>query len=135
MNRQQRQQRQHQLRWRRPFHSLPSRNTHDRSTAMIPRLLYTRMDEIGVDFSILYPTVGLDMMFIKNDEIRRAACRVMNLMNAQIWREFADRMTPVAIIPTTTPDEGIAELDYSIGELGMKSIMISGNVHRYVPQI
>lgn len=130
-----REQRQHQLRWRRPFHALPSRNTRDRATAMIPRLLYERMDEIGVDFSVLYPTVGLDMLFIKDDEIRRAACRALNTMNAEIWREFSDRMTPVAAIPTTTPEEGIAELDYAIGALGMKGIMISGNVHRHVPQV
>ena len=130
-----REQRQHQLRWRRPFYAFPSRNTRDRATAMIPRLLHAGMDEIGVDFSVLYPTVGLDMMFIKNDEIRRAACRALNLMNAEIWHEFADRMTPLAAIPTTTPDEGIAELDHAIGELGLKAIMISGNVHRYVPQV
>ena len=130
-----REQRQYQLRWRRPFYGFPARNTRDRATAMIPRMLYERMDEIGVDFSVLYPTLGLDMMFIKDDEIRQAACRALNLMNAEVWKEFSDRMTPVAAIPTTTPEEGIAELDYAIGELGLKAIMISGNVHRYVPHV
>ena len=31
-------------------------------------------------------------------------------------------MTPVATIPTTKPEEGVAELDYAIGELGLKGI-------------
>ena len=39
-------------------------------------------------------------------------------------------MTPVAMIPTHTPDEGIAELEHAVGELGMKAIMINGVVHR-----
>ncbi len=37
--------------------------------------------------------------------------------------------TPVAAVPTMTPEEGIDELDHAIGELGMKGIMISGKVH------
>ncbi len=130
-----REQRQHQLRWRRPFYALPTKLVQDRATSMIPRLLYRRMDELGVDFSVLYPTLGLDMLFIKNDEIRQAACRALNKMNAAVWAEFSDRMAPVAAIPTTTPEEGISELDYAIGELGLKGIMISGNVHRHVPQV
>ena len=89
---------------------------------MIPRLLYRRMDEPRVDFSVLYPTISLDMLFIKNKEIRQAACRALNKMNATVWGEFSDRMTPVATIPTKTPEEGVAELDYAIGELGLKGI-------------
>ena len=93
------------------------------------------MDELGVDFSVLYPTLGLDMLFIKNDEVRQAACRALNKMNANVWAEFSARMAPVAAIPTIPPEEGVAELDYAIGELGLKGIMISGNVHRYIPQV
>ena len=130
-----REQRQHQLRWRRPFYALPTKLVQDRATSMLPRLLYRRMDELGVDFSVLYPTLGLDMLFIKNDEVRHAACRALNKMNANVWAEFFARMAPVAAIPTIPPEEGVAELDYAIGELGLKGIMISGNVHRYIPQV
>ena len=34
-------------------------NTLDRATAMMPRLLYERLDEFGCDFAIIYPTAGL----------------------------------------------------------------------------
>ena len=47
-----------------------------------------------------------------------------------MYAEFADRMTVVAQVPTHTPQEAIAELDYAVGELGMKAIMINGLVHR-----
>src|SRR5580658_9477284 len=31
-------------------------NTLDRATAMMPRMLYDRLDEFGTDFAIIYPT-------------------------------------------------------------------------------
>ena len=38
------------------FWTRQSGNTLDRATAMMPRLLYERLDEIGSDFAIIYPT-------------------------------------------------------------------------------
>src|SRR5947199_417405 len=39
------------------FWSSPEKNTRDRATAMLPRLLYERLDELALDFAVLYPTV------------------------------------------------------------------------------
>ncbi|HJU10413.1 MAG TPA: hypothetical protein VJ728_06040, partial [Candidatus Binataceae bacterium] len=36
---------------------LPAENTLDRATSSLPRLLHTRMDEIGLDFAIVYPSL------------------------------------------------------------------------------
>ena len=36
----------------------PSRNTLDRTTTQNPRLLYDRLDELGMDYVILYPTLA-----------------------------------------------------------------------------
>src|SRR4030095_6933275 len=41
------------------FWSRQAENTLDRATAMMPRLLYERLDEFGCDFAIIYPTAGL----------------------------------------------------------------------------
>ncbi len=38
---------------------MPTENTIDRATTVLPGLLYDRMDEIGLDFSIVYPGTGL----------------------------------------------------------------------------
>ena len=38
---------------------MPTRNTLDRATAMLPKLIYQRMDELGLDFAVLYPTAGI----------------------------------------------------------------------------
>src|SRR5260370_357262 len=39
-----------------PWWIFPTLNTRDRATAMLPRLLYERLGEIGLDFAVLYPS-------------------------------------------------------------------------------
>ena len=42
-----------------PWWARPANNTLDRATASLPRLLHERMDRLGIDFAVLYPTEGL----------------------------------------------------------------------------
>ena len=88
------------------FWGVPAKNTLDRATAMLPRLLYDRLDEFGFDFTVLYPTAGLAVGYIPEDEIRRASCRAFNMYIAHQFGEFSDRMTPAAAIPMHTPGSG-----------------------------
>ena len=48
-------------------------NTRDRATAHLPALLYERLDEFGIDFTILYPSMTLSYLEIHDDELDRAA--------------------------------------------------------------
>ena len=41
---------------------IPTENTLDRATTQLPRLMYDRMDELGLDFSIVYPGIGLQIV-------------------------------------------------------------------------
>src|SRR3989442_9265366 len=41
------------------FWSSPEKNTRDRATAMLPRLLYERLGRLGPAFPVPYPTGGL----------------------------------------------------------------------------
>jgi predicted TIM-barrel fold metal-dependent hydrolase len=110
--------------------TLPTRNTLDRATAMIPALFRARMDDFGLDFTIVYSTMGLGLIHIPDDELRQASCRAMNAMVADLYRDQRDRMTPVALIPAHTPDEAIAELEYAVRTLGLKAVMVCSNVRR-----
>lgn len=110
--------------------SLPAAATLDRATAHLPRLLHARLDDLGIDFAVLYPSRGLVTQSIKEAEVRQVACRALNAFNADVYFPYADRMTPVAQIPMHTPEEALAELDHAVGELRFKAIMISGIVHR-----
>src|SRR5262245_28777965 len=66
---------------RAPWWVLPTKNTLDRATAVLPKLLHARMDEIGVDFTVLYPTWGLAFPHIENTELLHATCRALNTLN------------------------------------------------------
>ncbi|MDH3603327.1 MAG: amidohydrolase family protein [Candidatus Tectomicrobia bacterium] len=113
----------------------PTRNTLDRATASLPRLLAERLDELGLDFCVLFPTTGLAFPNYANDELRRVACRSLNLYVADIYGPYASRMTPAATIPMHTPQEAIAELEFAVQELGLKASMIASYVRRPIPAV
>jgi predicted TIM-barrel fold metal-dependent hydrolase len=112
------------------FWGVPAKNTLDRATALLPRLLYERLDEFGFDFTVLYPTAGLAIGYIPEDEIRRASCRAFNMYIAHQFGEFRNRMTPAAAIPMHTPQEAIDELEYVVKELGLKVVVMTSMVPR-----
>src|SRR5258708_32894165 len=101
---------------------------------MAPRMLYSRLDDLGGDFSILYPALGLALPTIHGGEVRQIACRALNTMNAEICGQFRDRIAPAAAIPMHTPDEAIAELE-NASRLGWKVEMIPRGVARPIPAL
>ena len=125
--------RRHRRMMRPPFWIAPTANTLDRATATLPALLRSRMDEFGIDYSILYPTEGLLLHVLDDAEMRCAVMRAMNKMNAELFGPHADRLTPAALIPMHTPGEAIAELDHAVGELGLKTVMIVSTIRRPMP--
>jgi len=114
------------------FWSRQASNTLDRATAMMPRLLYERLPELGTDFAVIYPTAGLRVPRIHDDATRRAVVRAHNIVTAEYFRDLGDRMTPAAIIPMHTPDEAIAELEYVTREFGAKVGMFGSGMSRRV---
>lgn len=117
------------------FWAVPTKNSRDLATSMMPRLLYERLDELGIDFSVLYPTVGLGMHRIPDAEMRQATCRAYNIFTASYFHDYANRMTPAAVIPMHTPEEAIAEMEYVTGELGLKVIMMGSLIRRRIPSL
>lgn len=115
--------------------AVPSRNTLDFATASIPSLLYERMDEIGLDFSVVYPSLGLILLDIADDELRRGCCRALNQFHADAFEGTEDRLAPVALVPMNTPDEAIEELEYAVEVLGYKAALISSFVRRPVEAV
>jgi predicted TIM-barrel fold metal-dependent hydrolase len=110
-----------------------STNTRDRATAMLPKMLYDRLDELGIDFAVIYPTAGLSLPRIADDETRRAVIRGFNIVTSDYFRGLEDRLTPAAVIPMHTPDEAIAELEFVTKELGAKVCMLGSGVRRPLP--
>ena len=107
----------------------------DRATSLLPRLFRKRMDDAGIDFAVIYGTQALSVLAITDDEMRPAVYRAMNMLYADMFKDMQDRLTPVALIPMHKPEEAIAELDYAIGELGLKSIVMNTMIRRPAPEV
>src|SRR5215471_3759832 len=115
------------------FWGRQSTNTRDRATAMMPRMLYERLGELGIDFGIVYPTAGLGIPRIADDATRRAVIRGFNVVTHEYFKNLGDRLTPAAVIGVHTPDEAIEELEFVTRELGAKVCMFSSAVRRPIP--
>ena len=113
-----------------PWWTLPSQNTLDLATVSLPRLLHERLDEQGTDFAVLYPNIATFAVLIGKEDLRRTVVRAVNLYHADIYRPYADRITPVAAIPLYDPQEGVEELEFAVRELGFKVALITGSVRR-----
>src|SRR5213594_285194 len=99
------------------FWSSPSENVLDRATAMLPRLMYERLDDLGIDFAVVYPTAGLSYHRMQDTRLRRAICRAYNVFTAEQFRGLSDRLIPAAIIPMYTPEEAIEALAFAVTQL------------------
>ena len=125
-------------RWthRPPFWGEPLRNRGlDLATAQFPDLMYRRLDQLGIDFTVLYPTIGINPQGYTDEETRRACCRGLNDYYADHWMGHPDRMTPVAIIPMFTPEEALEELDHAVRRRGFKAVMLPSFVKRPIAAI
>jgi hypothetical protein len=83
-------------------------------------MLYDRLDELGIDFGIIYPTAGLGIARIEDAETRRAVIRGFNIVTADYFRDLSVRLTPAAVITMHTPDEATEELEFVTRQLGSK---------------
>ena len=113
----------------------PTKNGLDRATAMIPRLLAERLDDLGLDFCALYPSGGLGYPRLPDEELRRVCCRAYNKYVADTYGPYSSRMTPAALIPLHNPEEGIEEMEFAVRELGLKVAMIAGHVRRPIGKV
>lgn len=123
---------------RRRFHThkphfwITPANTRDYAAVTMPGLMYERLPETGFDFSVVYPTYGLHLSQIPDAEARRGLCRAYNEMVAADFAPYRDRLSPVAVLPLHTPEEGIDELEHA-ASLGLKAFVIPSFVWRTIP--
>ena len=108
-------------------------NVLDRATATLPALLYERMPELGIDFTILYPTNSLLTPAEADPDLRRGLCAGFNAFYADVYGPYSDRMAAAGIVPMHTPEEAIAELHH-MKSLGIKVACFPEGVLRTLPQ-
>jgi predicted TIM-barrel fold metal-dependent hydrolase len=111
----------------------PARNTRDLATAVVPRLLYERLDEFGIDFAVLYPSKALGMAGVGDPELRAGLCRGYNEYVAATYGEYADRLCAGGVVPMHTPEEAVAEIEHCRA-LGLKVLGLPEGVYRPIPK-
>lgn len=111
----------------------PAKNTLDRTTAQTPKLMYERLDELGLDYVILYPTLAFGTTGIDDEELRRGLVRGYNTFFADVYGPYADRMTVAGLIPMHSVEEALEELDFC-HRSGLKVVSIPHGVMREIPE-
>ncbi len=102
------------------------------ATVTAPARYHERLCEAGIDFAVLYPTMGLSLLQVLDEENRVTLCRLYNEFMADQYGPFRDRFTTAALIPMHTPEEAIAAMEHAKG-LGAKVGLIPSHVHRPAP--
>jgi predicted TIM-barrel fold metal-dependent hydrolase len=114
----------------------PMENVEDAVTPQLPRLMYERLDEFGIDYSIVYPSQGLLCAHVRDDEDRLIATRAVNEMHADLYnREYGSRLCVPAVIPMKRPEEALVELEYAVRKLGFKAVMFPFGTWRPIPAL
>jgi predicted TIM-barrel fold metal-dependent hydrolase len=108
----------------------PVADPRDRATAQLPGLMYERLDELGVDVMLTYPSWTLGFLASSDDELRPPACRAVNRHTAALFGPYRDRLRPAAIIPMHSPEEAVAELEHAVGELDFTLVLLAGYTQR-----
>lgn len=107
-------------------------DTDDFASGMLPGLLESRMDELGLDYAIIYPTRCLTGNSLPQEDMRRAVCRAYNNMVADVFGPHSKHITPAALVPCFTPQEAIEEIEHAKG-LGLKAFSFKGSLPRPIP--
>jgi predicted TIM-barrel fold metal-dependent hydrolase len=110
----------------------PVSDPRERATAHLPQLMYDRLEELGIDFMLIYPSWTLGFLTSADDELRAPTCRATNRYFAKLFAPYRDRLEPGALIPMQNPDEAVAEIDFAVQQLGFKSVVLAGHAFRPV---
>ena len=85
------------------------------------------LDKGGVETTILYPTLGLFMSFLKDRAWAVALCRAYNTFMHEEFVKVSPRLKAVALLPVQDPDACALELRRAVKELGLSGAMLAAD--------
>src|SRR5918998_1540322 len=78
----------------------------------------------GIDFQVLFPTLGLHLVRIREADLAAALCRAYNDFVAEFCQGAPERLAAVAMMPMQDPVEATRELHRAVTELGLIGAMV-----------
>ena len=79
------------------------------------------------DVSVLFPSIGIGFVAIKDPELSAAACRAYNNWMADFCRVAPDRLYSVAPVPLHDVEAAIVEMRRVVKEHSVKSVLVRSN--------
>ena len=77
------------------------------------------LDKGGMELTVLYPTLGLFMSFLKDREWAVALCRAYNTFMHEEFVKASPRLKAVALVPVQDPEAAAREMERAVRELGL----------------
>jgi len=92
-----------------------------------PRARLDDMDAEGIDVSVLFPSIGLMFVGLKDPAVSAAGCRAYNNWMADFCRVAPARLLNVAPVPLVDIDLAIAEMRRVVKEHGVRAVLVRSN--------
>jgi uncharacterized protein len=86
------------------------------------------MDQMEIDFQIVYPTALVWVFDLENKELSAAVCRAYNNYIAEQCAKASNRLGGVALVPIQDPPAAVEEARRGVQKLGLKGVVIPGMV-------
>jgi uncharacterized protein len=99
----------------------------DRRPKVGPEGWLAFLDDVGIDWTVLYPTIALSYGKIVSLDYAVEVTRAYNNWLHQTYLQFSPRFKGMAIIPLQDPEEAVKELRRAVTELGMLGAMMPSN--------
>ena len=82
------------------------------------------LDAGGMETTVLYPTLGLFLSFLKDRAWAVAICRAYNTFLHEEFITKSPRLQAVALLPLQDPEAAAAELERGVRQLGLVGAML-----------
>ncbi len=99
----------------------------DRRPRVGPEGWLAFLDDVGIEWTVLYPTTALAYGKIVSLDYAVEVTRAYNDWLHQTYLQFSPRFKGMAIIPMQDPEEAVKELRRAVTELGMLGAMMPSN--------
>jgi predicted TIM-barrel fold metal-dependent hydrolase len=86
------------------------------------------LDQMQIDFQIVYPTALVWAFDLENIELAAAVCRAYNNYVAEQCAKAPRRLSGVALVPIQDPRAAITEAQRAVQKLGLSGVVIPGMV-------
>src|SRR5438046_1629624 len=87
----------------------------------------TALDDGGMEMTVLYPTLGLFLSFLKDRAWAVAICHAYNTFLHEEFIKKSPRLQAVALLPIQDPDAAAAELERGVRQLGLVGAMLAAD--------